>query len=146
MLGFGHIKTQPPGSSFYESRWLWRHLCQQDTVHCSKCGAATHKHKNCTKAQLWPKCMGHHCACPSSISPSIVRMTRRELTVPGMGVMWNLCRVQARNAEQKGPLEWTRQRSVRIKWELTEIEWMWNEIIDSGQERGICCHEHDNEH
>ena len=28
------------GSSSYDTRWLWRHLCQQDTAHCSRCRTA----------------------------------------------------------------------------------------------------------
>jgi len=63
LWGVGHIKTWAPGSSFYGTRWHWRYLCQQHTALCSRCGAATHKHKSCTKAQLWLKHRGHHCAC-----------------------------------------------------------------------------------
>jgi len=37
---FGHIKRQVPGLTFYETRWLWRHLCQQDTALCSRCQTA----------------------------------------------------------------------------------------------------------
>ena len=35
--GFGQIKIQTPGSSLYTTRRIWRHLCQQDTILCSKC-------------------------------------------------------------------------------------------------------------
>ena len=43
LWGFGHIKTQAPGSSFYKTRWLWRHLCQQETALCSRCDPAKWK-------------------------------------------------------------------------------------------------------
>ena len=37
---FGHIKIREPGLSFYETRWLWRHICQQDTALRSRCRTA----------------------------------------------------------------------------------------------------------
>jgi hypothetical protein len=37
---WGHIKIQAPGLSFYKTRWLSRHLCQQDTALCSCCATA----------------------------------------------------------------------------------------------------------
>jgi hypothetical protein len=40
LWGFGNIKIQAPGLSPYETRWLWRHLCQQDTGHRSTCRTA----------------------------------------------------------------------------------------------------------
>ena len=40
LWGFGNIKIQAPGLSLYETRWLWRHLCQQDTGHSSTCRTA----------------------------------------------------------------------------------------------------------
>lgn len=38
LRSFGHIKIQAPGSSFYDCRLLWRHLCEQDTALCSRSG------------------------------------------------------------------------------------------------------------
>jgi len=40
LCGFGQIKIQAPGLSFSETRWLWRHVCQQDTALCSRSGTA----------------------------------------------------------------------------------------------------------
>jgi len=40
LWGFGHMKIQVSGLTFYETRWLWRHLCQQDTALCSRCQTA----------------------------------------------------------------------------------------------------------
>jgi hypothetical protein len=40
LWGFGQIKIQAPGTLFYETRWLWRYLCQQDTALCSRCRTA----------------------------------------------------------------------------------------------------------
>ena len=37
LQGFGHIKIQTSGLSLDETRWLWRHLCQQDAAFCSRC-------------------------------------------------------------------------------------------------------------
>jgi hypothetical protein len=34
------LEIQPLGSPFYATRWLLRHLSQQDTAHCSWCRAA----------------------------------------------------------------------------------------------------------
>jgi len=38
--GLGHLKIQAPGLSFYKTRWLSRHPCQQDTTLCSCCATA----------------------------------------------------------------------------------------------------------
>jgi ribosomal protein S27AE len=40
LWGFGNFKIQAPGSTFYETRWLWEHFCQHDTSLCSRCGTA----------------------------------------------------------------------------------------------------------
>lgn len=38
LQGFGHFKIQTSGLSFYDTRWQWRHLCQQVAAFCSRCG------------------------------------------------------------------------------------------------------------
>ena len=58
-LRFRHL-----GQSFYETRWLWGHLCQQDTALWSKCGAAECEQKGCTKGQKQSNCTGYYDSHP----------------------------------------------------------------------------------
>jgi hypothetical protein len=40
LWSFSHIKILVPESWLHETRWLWGHVCQQDTALCSRYGAA----------------------------------------------------------------------------------------------------------
>jgi hypothetical protein len=95
---FGHMKIQAAESTFCLTRWLWRHLCQQDVALCSKCGAAESMNIRAAQRSVWSKCVGHCGACPSSvlfyiggcllilvIIETIRReVIRKELEIPGI--------------------------------------------------------------
>ena len=53
-------------STFYETRWLWKCLHQQDTDLYWRCRAAKCIHQGLHKS-LKMKCMGHHGASPSVV-------------------------------------------------------------------------------